>query len=61
LRSGYNDGDWTANLEDRKNKTSFVFYLGELTFTLSTCEVEYTVAASCVCHAVWLRKLLKEL
>ncbi|TYK14235.1 putative mitochondrial protein [Cucumis melo var. makuwa] len=27
--------------------------------TLSTCEAEYIVAASCVCHAVWLRNLLK--
>ena len=29
--------------------------------TLSTCEAEYVVATSSVCHAVWLRSLLKEL
>ncbi|PKU70954.1 Retrovirus-related Pol polyprotein from transposon TNT 1-94 [Dendrobium catenatum] len=28
---------------------------------LSTCEVEYVAASSCVCHAIWLRKLLKEI
>ena len=28
---------------------------------LSTCEVEYVAATSVVCHAVWLRNLLKEL
>ena len=27
--------------------------------TLSTCEAEYVFAASCVCHAIWLRRLLK--
>jgi hypothetical protein len=29
--------------------------------TLLTCEPEYVVASWCVCHAVWLRKLLSEL
>ena len=29
--------------------------------TLSTCEAEYIAATSSVCHAVWLRSLLKEL
>ena len=29
--------------------------------TLSTCEAEYVVATSSVCHAIWLRNLLKEL
>lgn len=27
--------------------------------TLSTCEAEYVSAASSVCHATWLRRLLK--
>ena len=27
--------------------------------TLSTCEAEYVAAAACVCHAIWIRKLLK--
>jgi hypothetical protein len=69
--TSYSDSDWATYLKDSNSSTSFVFYLGELTFTwsskkqlivaLSTCEVEYIVAASCVCHAVWLRKLLEEL
>ena len=29
--------------------------------TLSTCEAEYVAATSCVCHAIWLRNLVKEL
>ncbi|GLT98426.1 hypothetical protein SLE2022_159310 [Rubroshorea leprosula] len=29
--------------------------------TLSTCEAEFVSAASCVCHAIWLRKLLEML
>ena len=28
---------------------------------MSTCEAEYVAATSCVCHAIWLRNLLKEL
>ncbi|KAE8735701.1 UDP-Glycosyltransferase superfamily protein isoform 3 [Hibiscus syriacus] len=27
----------------------------------STCEAEYVAATSCVCHAIWLRNLLKEI
>jgi hypothetical protein len=69
--TGYNDNDWAVNLEDRKSITSFVFYMGNATFTwsskkqsivsLSTYEVEYITATSCVYHAIWLRKLLKDL
>ena len=29
--------------------------------TLSTCEAGYVAATSCTCHAIWLRRLLKEL
>lgn len=28
--------------------------------TLSTREAEYVAAASCVCHAVWLRRILRD-
>ena len=58
----YSDGNSTSGL---------VFYMGDTTFTwtskkqpivmLSTCEVEYVVANSSVCPAIWLRNLLKEL
>ncbi|KAM2708646.1 hypothetical protein FF1_045238 [Malus domestica] len=30
-------------------------------FTLSTCEAEYIAATACICHAIWLRNVLKEL
>jgi hypothetical protein len=69
--TGYSDSDWAKNLEDRKSPTVFVFFMGETTFTwtskkqsivaLSTCEAEYIVVASCVCHAIWLRKLMEDL
>ena len=28
--------------------------------TLLTCEAEYVAISSCLCHAIWLRKLLSE-
>jgi len=69
--TGYSDNDWAGSLEDRKNTTGFVFFMGETAFTwtskkqyivaLSTCEAKYIVAASCVCHAKWLRKLMEDL
>uniref|UniRef100_A0A2N9ICE2 Integrase catalytic domain-containing protein n=1 Tax=Fagus sylvatica TaxID=28930 RepID=A0A2N9ICE2_FAGSY len=68
---GYCDSDWAGDMDDRKSTTGFVFYMGDTTFTwtskkqpivtLSTCEAEYVAATSSVCHAVWLRSLLKEL
>jgi hypothetical protein len=55
----------------KKNITGFVFYMGDTTFiesskkqpivTLSTCEVEYVATTTCVCHSIWLRRLLKKL
>ncbi|KAA0066944.1 putative mitochondrial protein [Cucumis melo var. makuwa] len=66
---GYCDSDWTGDTNDRKSTSGYVFFIGNTAFTwsskkqpivtLSTCEAEYIVAASCVCHAVWLRNLLK--
>ena len=29
--------------------------------TLSTCEAEFVLATSSVCHVIWLKRLLKEL
>ena len=58
-------------MDDRKSTTGFVFYMSDTIFrwtskkqsivTLSTYEAEYVAATSSVCHAVWLRSLLKEL
>jgi len=68
---GYCDSDWGGDADDRKSTSGFVFYIGNTAFTwmskkqpivtLSTCEAEYVAATSCVCHAIWLRNLLKEL
>ncbi|KAH9669584.1 hypothetical protein KPL70_021844 [Citrus sinensis] len=68
---GYSDSDWGGNVDDRKSTTGFVFFMGDTAFTwmskkqpivtLSTCEAEYVADTSSVCHAIWLRNLLKEL
>lgn len=68
---GYSDSDWGGDSDDRKSTTGYVFYLGDTAFTwsskkqsvvaLSTCEAEYVTATSSVCHAIWLRNLLKTL
>ncbi|KAK2983111.1 hypothetical protein RJ640_013642 [Escallonia rubra] len=67
----YCDSDFAGDLDDRKSTTGFVFYMGNMAFTwsskkqpivtLSTCEAEYVAATSCVCQAIWLRFLLREL
>ena len=58
-------------MDDRKSTSGYAFFMGKTVFTwqskkqpivaLSTCEAEYVAASSCVCHAIWLRKLLKEM
>ena len=67
----YSDSDWSEDMDDHQSTTSFVFYMGDIAFTwvskkqsiitLSTCKAEYVTATSCVCHAIWLQNLLKEL
>jgi hypothetical protein len=67
----YNDSDWAWDMDDRKDTTSFVFYMRDTTFiwsskkqsivTFSTCKAEYIVTKSCVYHSIWLRRLLIEL
>jgi len=69
----YSDSDYARDMYDKKKKniTGFVFYMGDTTFiesskkqpivTLSTCEVEYVATTTCVCHSIWLRRLLKKL
>ncbi|KAH9725216.1 hypothetical protein KPL70_007788 [Citrus sinensis] len=68
---GYSDKDWGGDVDDRKSTTGFVLFMGDTTFTwmskkqpivtLFTCEVEYVATTSSVCHAIWLRNLLKKL
>jgi hypothetical protein len=71
MLEGYSDSDWCGDVDDRKSTSGYVFFLGDTTFTwlskkqpvvtLSTCEAEYVAAGGCVCHVIWLRRLLKEL
>lgn len=71
MLKGYSDSDWHGDVDDRKSTSGYVFFMGETAFTwaskkqpivaLSTCEVEYVAASWTVCHAIWLRNLLREL
>lgn len=68
---GYCDSDYAGNVNDRESTSGFMFFLGgsviswsskkQSIVTLSTCEAEYVASTSCTCHAIWLRRLLKEL
>lgn len=29
---GYNDSDWSGDIDDRKSTSGFVFYMGDITF-----------------------------
>nr|KYP66211.1 Retrovirus-related Pol polyprotein from transposon TNT 1-94 [Cajanus cajan] len=69
--AGFTDADWGADKDDRRSTAGFVFFVEgapiswsskkESVVALSTCEVEYIVAAMCACQAAWLDKLLIEL
>jgi len=68
---GYSDSDWAGDNDDQKITSGFVFFMGDTAFTwmskkqpivtLYTCEAEYIAATSSVCHAIWLRSLLREI
>ncbi|GKC17542.1 retrovirus-related pol polyprotein from transposon TNT 1-94 [Tanacetum coccineum] len=65
--TGYSDRDWHGDVDDRKSTYGYMFFMGKTAFTwaskkqpivaLSTCEA----ASRTVCHAIWLRNLLREL
>ncbi|GJX14457.1 retrovirus-related pol polyprotein from transposon TNT 1-94 [Tanacetum coccineum] len=71
MLKGYSDSDWHGDADDQKGTSGYVFFMGETTFTwaskkqpivaLSTCEAEYVAASWTVCHAIWLKNLLREL
>ena len=52
---GYSDNDWAGDTDDRKSDSGFVFYMGDIAFAWTN------ITTSSVCHAIWLRNLLKEL
>nr|GFA91401.1 retrovirus-related Pol polyprotein from transposon TNT 1-94 [Tanacetum cinerariifolium] len=68
---GYSDSDWAGSKDDGRSTSGFLFVLGNNAFTwslkkqpivtLSSCKAEYIATTSCVCHAIWLRSMLKEL
>lgn len=68
---GYSDSDFAGDLDDRKSTTGFVFFMGsnaiswsskkQAIVTLSSCEAEYVAVTACACHAIWLRRMLKEI
>ncbi|XP_050884631.1 uncharacterized mitochondrial protein AtMg00810-like [Lathyrus oleraceus] len=68
---GYFDSDWCGDIDDRKSTSRYVFFMGNTAFTwlskkhpivtLSTCEAEYVAASWCVCHAIWLRRLMSKM
>lgn len=68
---GYSDSDWCGDVDDRKSTSGYLFFMGKTAFTwlskkqpivtLSTCEAEYVAASVCVCHAIWLRRLLDQM
>jgi hypothetical protein len=69
--TGYVDGDWYGDIDDRKSISRYALYMGGTTFTwlskkqliatLSTYEAKYVATSLDVSHAIWFRKLLQEL
>ena len=67
----FTDSDYAGDTEDRKSTSGYVFLLssGAVSWsskkqpivTLSTTEAEFVAAAMCVCQALWIKRVLKEL
>ncbi|XP_058734203.1 secreted RxLR effector protein 161-like [Vicia villosa] len=68
---GYSDSDWCRDIDDQKSTSGYVFFMENTAITwifkkqpivtLLTREAEYVTVFLCVCHATWLRKLLKQM
>ncbi|KAF7150925.1 hypothetical protein RHSIM_Rhsim02G0113200 [Rhododendron simsii] len=68
---GFTDSDYAGDQDDRRSTSGYVFMLGsgavswsskkQPIVTLSTTEAEFVAATSCVCQAIWLKKILEEL
>lgn len=67
---GYSDADWSADTDDRKSNSGFLFKLGQATIgwvsrkqtcvSLSTMEAEYIALSEACREVLWLRKLLQD-
>ena len=69
--TGYSDGEWASDVNDRKSTSCFAFKLWGAAISwrskkqshvaLSTAEAEYIVLASAVQESVWLQELLSSM
>lgn len=67
---GYSDADWSADTDDRKSNTGYLFQLGQATIgwvsrkqtcvSLSSMEAEYIAISEACREVLWLRKLLQD-
>ncbi|XP_066324193.1 secreted RxLR effector protein 161-like [Miscanthus floridulus] len=67
----FSDADMTGDIDGWQSTSGVLIFLGsapilwlslkQKVVALSTCEAEYMAAATAVCQAVWLRRLLGEL
>ncbi|XP_021606554.1 uncharacterized mitochondrial protein AtMg00810-like [Manihot esculenta] len=68
---GFSDSDWAGSVDDMKSTTGFCFNFGsgainwcsrkQEIIAQSTAEAEFVAAAAATNHALWLRKILKDL
>ena len=68
---GFSDSDLAGDVDSRKSTSGIIFFLDDSPISwqstkqkivaLSSCEVEYIAAATAVCQAVWLGRLLAEI
>ena len=67
----FSDADMTGDIDGRRSTSGVLIFLGSALISwlslkqkvvaLCMCEAEYVAAATAVCQAVWLRRLLGEL
>jgi hypothetical protein len=68
---GFSDSDLAGDIDDRKSRSSSVFFMGmnlvtwvsqkQRVVALSSCEAEYIASANAACQGVWLSRMLGEL
>ena len=68
---GYTNSDFAGIIDDRKSTYGYIFHLGsgaisrasqkQPIVTLSTTKVEYVVATSTACQAMWIRIIMSYL
>ena len=68
---GYTDSNYAGDVDDNRSTLGYVFLMSggavawssrkQPIVTLSTIEVEYVAGATCVCQAIWMKRILKEI